>query len=109
MYQAEALPLHLQADLRQERAKVRLVLWGGDVTGPEERLLSSRFFLGVFVGTATVIAIETHPIVVVAHDGRDAALADETDCLVRHCAIADEISQVIDRIRHLSIDRRQDR
>src|SRR5918995_2353602 len=108
MHQAEALALCFEADLRQERAQVSLVLLSRLGSGPEERLLPAGFLLRVLIRTPAVIPIEPDPVVVVAHDGGDAALADEVDRLVRLGAIADQVSQVIDRIRRLSIDRRQD-
>src|SRR4051794_15217188 len=55
------------------------------------------------------MTVEADAVVIVACDGRDAALTDETDRFVRLGAVADEIAEVIDRIRRLSGDRREDR
>ena len=77
VHQAEAPALRLEANLRDEGAQVGLVLRRGDAASPEQGLLTPRFFVFVLVGAAAVIAIKPDPIVVVAHDGGDATLADE--------------------------------
>src|SRR5215207_8869794 len=109
MDQSEALAFGLDADLRQERAQVGLVLLGGGRSRPHEGLLPARFLFRILVGATAVVPIEADPVVVVAHDGRDVALADESDRLVRLGAVADEIPQVIDGIQMLDIDGGQDR
>ena len=109
MDQAEALAFGLEANLGQEGAEIRLVPRGGDVTSPEEGLLTLRFLVFVFLGAAAVVTVEPDSIVIVTHDGRDASLANQLDRPVGSCAVANQIPQVIDGIRYFRVDRGQDR
>src|SRR5215204_2766813 len=107
MHEPETLSLRFKANLGQQRAQVGLVVRSRDITGPVERLLPPLLLLRVLVGAAAVIAIEADPVIVVAHDGRDATLADQRDRLIRSRAVADQVAQVVDRIRRFRVDRRE--
>src|SRR5215213_2311486 len=109
MHEPETLSLRFKANLGQQRAQVGLVVRSRDITGPEERLLPPLLLLRVLLGATALIAIEADPVIVVTHDGRDATLADQRDRLIRSRAVADQVAQVVDRIRRLDIDRGQDR
>ena len=89
----------------------RYALFSGrrDLARPEERLLAARFLVLVLVGAAAIVAVEADPVVVVAHDRRDAALADQLDRLVRPRAVADQVAEAVDGIRRLGIDRGEHR
>jgi hypothetical protein len=96
MDEADALARELEAKVEGQVVHESLRALVGVLERPPHRTLPDLAILGGRVEAAAVVQVARDRVVVVAVDGRDAAVLDHAANLVRARAVADKVAAAVD-------------
>ncbi len=98
MYKQHLRRPFIQTDRWLQLTQEALVLGGGMLSAPQQRMVPQLGRSLILVSAAAILEIESYALVIVPHDRRDLARLEELHHLVREGTVSDQVAQAVDRV-----------